>query len=161
MWKIVLWTLLALSWSGLLSPNGGFVHAGGGLDRFQCEPTPPDLLGPYYKPGAPIRNQVGEGYVLAGTVKSAADCAPVEGARIEFWQAGTGGVYDGEFRAAVLSDASGKYSFETVFPGTYASRPPHIHLMVNAQGFETLVTQHYPEPGAESATFDLVLIPTP
>ncbi len=31
-------------------------------------------MGPLYVQGAPERNQVGSGYLLMGTVKSAADC---------------------------------------------------------------------------------------
>ncbi len=41
----------------------------------------------------------------------------------------------------------------------YGSRPPHIHMIVNAPGYEELVTQHYPDPGARRGLFDLVLIP--
>jgi hypothetical protein len=53
-----------------------------------CKPTPPDALGPFYQPGAPVRDRVGKGYVLRGVVRSADNCAPLAGARLEFWLAG-------------------------------------------------------------------------
>ncbi|HEV3011702.1 MAG TPA: hypothetical protein VG499_00355, partial [Actinomycetota bacterium] len=42
-----------------------------------------DALSPSYRPGAPVREVVGQGHVLTGTVRSSRDCAPVAGARVE------------------------------------------------------------------------------
>lgn len=128
---------------------------------YECAPTPPDALGPFYEPGAPVRTQVGQGYELTGVVRSAKDCAPVPHARIEFWLAGPDGNYSDDYRATVYSDARGAYRFESDFPARYFSRPPHIHLRVSAEGFQTLITQHYPEDGAPGAQWDLVLVPAP
>lgn len=124
-----------------------------------CKPTEADALGPFYKPGAPLRSQIGHGYVLTGFVRSAADCKPVANARIEVWQAGLAGRYDDAHRATLLSDAAGSYRLETHFPPPYSGRPSHIHIKVEAPGFLRLVTQHYPGKGAKEANFDLVLIP--
>lgn len=126
-----------------------------------CTPTDPDMLGPFYKPGAPIRSIVGTGYVLKGTVRSAKDCAPVPRAVIECWLAGQGGEYDDAHRATVVADASGSYRFESSAPKPYFGRPPHIHIRVSAVGFRTLVTQHYPEAGKTGGMLDLVLVPLP
>jgi protocatechuate 3,4-dioxygenase beta subunit len=52
-----------------------------------CKPTQPDMLGPFYEPGAPIRTSVGRGYLLSGNVLGAAQCKPIPNARIEFWLA--------------------------------------------------------------------------
>lgn len=123
----------------------------------KCPPTESDALGPFYKPGAPVRASVGKGYVLRGTVRSAETCLPIPGARLEFWLAGPDGRYDDDHRATVLSDASGAYQFESNFPSRYSFRPPHIHLRVTAPGFQTLVTQHYPKQGHSEGEFDLVL----
>lgn len=135
-----------------------FPLQGRGAD-YRCTPTPPDALGPYYQPGAPVRSEVGQGYTLTGAVRSAEDCAPIPGAKIEFWLAGPQGEYKDRYRATVFADSRGAYRFESVVPGRYFSRPPHIHLRVSADGFRTLVTQHYPEESASAAQWDLVLVP--
>lgn len=126
---------------------------------YQCTPTAPDMLGPFYKPDAPLRSAVGRGYVLSGTVKSAADCTPIRTARIEFWMANPEGVYDDRHRATVRSDGTGAYRFESHFPSDYGFRPPHIHVKISAAGFKTLITQHYPAEGDSKARWDLVLEP--
>jgi protocatechuate 3,4-dioxygenase beta subunit len=124
-----------------------------------CTPTPPDALGPFYKSGAPLRDSVGKGYELNGRVLSSKDCAPIKEARIELWMAGPDGEYIDDYRAMVLTNESGEYGFESHLPPSYMSRPPHIHIRVTADGFNTLSTQHYPAEGSSNAEFDLVLIP--
>jgi protocatechuate 3,4-dioxygenase beta subunit len=124
-----------------------------------CTATRSDMLGPFYKPGAPVRSKVGTGHVLRGTVRSAANCAAISGARVEVWMAGPHGNYADEFRATMISDAQGLYRFESHVPPPYSGRPPHIHVRVSAAGYQTLVTQYYPGPGQTEATFDLVLNP--
>ena len=124
-----------------------------------CTPTPPDALGPFYKPNAPLRGSVGKGYEMSGRVMSSGDCLPIPRARIELWMAGPGGDYKDDYRATVIPDESGDYRFESHLPPSYAGRPPHIHVRVTADGFKTLVTQHYPEAGASTGEFNLVLIP--
>lgn len=124
-----------------------------------CRPTGVDMLGPFYKPDAPVRSSVGKGYTLHGLVRSSRDCSPIAGARIEFWLAGPDGEYDDAHRATVMADASGAYSFESNRPKPYAGRPSHIHIRISARGFETLVTQHYPGKGKTGAVLDLILVP--
>lgn len=125
----------------------------------ECKPTEPDMLGPFYKHNAPIRSSVGKGYVLQGTVRSSKDCSAVSKSMIEFWLAGPEGRYDDAHRATLIADASGVFRFESNVPRSYDGRPPHIHIRVSANGFKTLVTQHYPEAGKTGAIFDLVLVP--
>lgn len=139
-------------WLGLLA----WPAAGASLG---CAPTAGDALGPFYRPGAPVRASVGRGYVLSGRVLAAPVCRPVPGARLEFWLAGPDGRYGDDYRATVLTDASGAYRFESHFPPAYAGRPPHLHVRASAPGYRVLVTQHYPRPGATGARFDLVLEP--
>ena len=126
---------------------------------YQCPPTPADADGPFYRPGAPVRNRVGSGYGLTGEVKSAVDCKVIGNAQIEIWMAGPDGIYGDAWRATVFSRPNGRYVFSSHFPGRYGSRPPHIHLIANAPGFQELITQHYLTPGTTGAVFDLVLIP--
>jgi protocatechuate 3,4-dioxygenase beta subunit len=123
-----------------------------------CTPTRADLLGPYYKPGAPVRSHVGSGYILTGTVRAASDCAPVALARLEFWLTGPDGRYTDDRRATVLSDAQGHYRFESSFPAPYAGVQPHIHVRVSAKGYRTLATRYFPPARQPEGTFDLVLV---
>jgi protocatechuate 3,4-dioxygenase beta subunit len=124
----------------------------------ECKPTQPDMLGPFYEPGAPVRTSVGSGYVLSGTVLAAKECKPIPNAKIEFWLANSRGEYDDAHRATVLADQRGDYRFQSNVPVSYGGRPPHIHVRVRAPGYEELVTQHYAERGQRKANFDLVLL---
>jgi protocatechuate 3,4-dioxygenase beta subunit len=126
---------------------------------YQCPPTPQDADGPFYRPDAPVRNRIGSGYGLTGMIQSAVDCTRIGNARIEVWMAGPEGMYGDEWRATLFSRPDGRYYFSSHFPGRYGSRPPHIHLIVNAPGFTELITQHYMQPGHLGAVFNLVLIP--
>jgi protocatechuate 3,4-dioxygenase beta subunit len=128
-------------------------------DAWRCPPTRPDADGPFYTPGAPERSKVGHGYVLSGVVRAARDCAALPGAKIEIWLNGPDGRYGDAWRATLYADADGRYRFESHLPVPYGSRPPHIHLVVNADDYAELVTQHYPQPGSSAARFDLVLLP--
>jgi protocatechuate 3,4-dioxygenase beta subunit len=123
-----------------------------------CKPTQPDMLGPFYEPGAPVRKSVGSGYDLFGTVLAAQECKPIPKARMEFWLANPRGNYDDAHRATVLADQRGEYRLESNVPVSYGGRPPHIHVRVTAPGYEELVTQHYPERGQRKANFDLLLL---
>jgi hypothetical protein len=69
----------------------GESHAAGGGPA-DCKPTQPDMLGPFYEPGAPVRTSVGSGYMLSGAVLGAEVCKPIFNARIEFWLANPRGV---------------------------------------------------------------------
>jgi protocatechuate 3,4-dioxygenase beta subunit len=121
--------------------------------RSRLCPTPPDILGPFYKPGA---------YVLQDGKLADAPALRVEGrvtdvegtplpANLDVWQANEKGEYDNAgftLRGVVLCDAAGNYAFETVRPGHYQIsdteyRCPHIHVKVTAPGCKELVTQLY------------------
>lgn len=137
----------------------GNAQAAGTNDSLRCTPTEEDEMGPFYRPGAPLRSVLGSGYVLTGTVRSALDCAPLGAALVEFWMAGPDGRYGDDYRAAIITGAAGIYRLETDYPGFYASRPVHIHIRAIAEGFRSVTTQHYPQQGKSEATFDLVLPP--
>ena len=85
-------------------------------------------------------------------------CKPVAKALVDFWQADSGGDYDNSgfgFRGHQFTDAAGRYQLETVVPGRYPGRTPHIHVMVQAPGGKVLTTQLYfpGEPGNSSDGF--------
>jgi protocatechuate 3,4-dioxygenase beta subunit len=78
---------------------------------------------------------------------------------VEFWLVGPDGAYSDAYRARVVAEETGHYTFESNRPVPYSGRPAHIHIRVTATGHRTLVTQHYPITGQQQATFDLVLRP--
>lgn len=141
----------------------GFTSAGtrGVEEATPCAPTHPDALGPFYTPNAPVRDRVGSGHMLTGVVRSAAECAPLPQARLEFWLAGPNAQYDDDHRATVIADAAGRYRFESNYPPPYSGRPSHIHIRASAPRHRVLVTQYYPQPGQRQGTMDLVLVPVP
>jgi len=98
-----------------------------------CTPTVPEALGPFYRPNAPVRDRVGQGYVLRGRVMSSRDCSPIAQAGIELWMAGPDGDYTDDYRATVIPNDSGEYRFECHMPPSYLRRPPHIHMRITAK----------------------------
>ncbi|HEY3097455.1 MAG TPA: intradiol ring-cleavage dioxygenase [Methylomirabilota bacterium] len=123
-----------------------------------CTPTKADMLGPFYKPDAPERAVTGHGFVVSGTVRSTRGCAALPGARLEWWSADAGGEYHDELRATQRSGGDGVFRYETVAPGRYPGRPPHLHVKISAAGHRTLVTQLYPRDGQRAITTDFVLV---
>ena len=77
----------------------------------------------------------------------------VAGARVDLWQADGEGRYDVagfRLRGHQVTDAGGRFAFETVAPGRYPGRTPHIHLRVAPPSGPALTTQLY-FPGAGNA----------
>lgn len=159
--KLIAWMTCAITSIGafdLIAAKTHLMAAGADNPGTKCEPTPSDYLGPFYKTDAPVRSSVGKGYELMGRVMSSATCAPIPHARLELWLAGPDGSYDDDHRATILTDKTGKYKFESNFPPGYSGRPPHIHIRISAEGFKTLVTQHYPTHGQTTGELDIVLV---
>jgi protocatechuate 3,4-dioxygenase beta subunit len=124
-----------------------------------CPATAPDMLGPFYVPGAPERSATGHGLTVHGVVRSTRDCTPVPAAKLEWWSADGAGRYDDAHRATQVADPEGRYRYVTDPPGRYPGRPPHLHVKVTAPGHKPLVTQLYPKQGQREIAFDFVLRP--
>lgn len=119
-----------------------------------CKLTESDMLGPFYKEGAPFKQKLGEGVegerlIITGKVMDMR-CQPVQDAILDVWQANSTGEYDNEgftLRGKVKTDTDGKYVIDTIVPKEYAAgdinRPSHIHLKVGAPNQPTLTTQLY------------------
>lgn len=120
----------------------------------QCLPTPPMHRGGHYVPNAPLRGDVGSGLVVQGRVLGAGDCSPVAGAKIDHWQADAHGVYVERLRGVLFADAQGAYRFETEWPGAPV---PHLHFIVSAPGYQTLVTQWVGDEPVARVRLDFVL----
>lgn len=127
---------------------GGFIVA---ARAAPLTPTPRQTEGPYYKSGSPQRTSLlepdmpGTRVVIAGRVVTI-DGAPVKGAWLDFWQADASGRYDNKghrLRGHQYTDNEGRYRLETVLPGSYPGRTPHIHAKLAAPNRPTLTTQLY------------------
>lgn len=174
----------ASSEAGLLSPGLGLDRF---LDmRMDAEDaalgitdgTPRTIEGPLYVEGAPVAqgyvrlddgsDTAGETLIMHGVVQGA-DGKPLVGAKVEVWHANTKGFYShfdptGEqqpfnMRRTIITDAQGRYKFQSIVPkgygcppdgptqgllnalGRHGNRPAHIHFFVTADGHRKLTTQ--------------------
>jgi len=136
----------------------------GALDQSnECNLTTEDILGPYYFEDVPFRNIIaheeepGERLIISGRVKQS-DCEnSISGSLIEIWQANDEGCYGivedcdtgnpvndyFNLRGKFFSDVNGDYTFESILPGYYGSRPRHIHIKITTPDEEVLVSQLY------------------
>lgn len=137
----------------------GFIQFNGEGYTGDCETTT-DILGPYYRPDAPLRTTLlhkedsGQEVVLTGIVRHKDCTTPYRGAKVELWHCDPSGHYDNSspefrYRATTMCDAQGRYEFLTLLPVPYDDlgngefRPAHFHLLVSAPGYQSLVTQLY------------------
>ena len=113
--------------------------------------TPAQTEGPFYTPRTPRRADLrepdsrGEALVLEGLVLTP-DCRPVAGAVIDIWHSDEHGRYDNagfRYRGHQFTDAAGAFRFETIRPGLYPGRTPHIHVKVRGEATRPLTTQLY------------------
>lgn len=135
----------------------GFIRFDGGHYVGDCETTS-DILGPFYRPGSPLRNNLvisgekGDPIGLSGIIKHDDCTTPYKNAKVELWHCDGDGIYDNEsadfkYRGTVYSDDNGRYAFNTILPVPYGQgnnyRPAHFHMMITAEGYQPLVTQLY------------------
>jgi len=128
--------------------------------------TPRNVEGPFYKPQSPRRASLleqgmkGTKLLLTGRVRST-DRTLIARAMLDFWQADAHGVYDNDgyrMRGHQFTDGSGRYSLETIVPGPYFPRTPHIHVKVQAPNQPILTTQLF-FPGEGRNGFDPLFKP--
>jgi len=119
-----------------------------------CVPTPHRTTGTHYEPVTVQRTDISKGVIVRSQVLAAADCKPVAGAKVAHWQAGEDGRYSDRLRAYSFTDASGRLKFETEWPNL---KPPHIHFIVTAEGYDTLETQWVGDERQIEIDFTMVL----
>jgi len=119
--------------------------------------------------GDMIGDNSGAQVVVEGRVLNQSG-APIEGAVIELWQTADNGLYsnqdptqpDYNLRISMKTGADGRYALSTIRPapylvptdgpvgellnatGRHAWRPSHLHFIVQAEGYRTLVTEVFP-----------------
>jgi protocatechuate 3,4-dioxygenase beta subunit len=112
-----------------------------------------------------LRDEASEPLVMSGRVTDP-EGRPVTGALVEVWQTAPNQMYDvqdrdqpqGHLRASFRTDKAGAYRFRTIMPvsypipddgpagqllaamGRHPFRPAHVHFMISAPGYRTLVT---------------------
>jgi protocatechuate 3,4-dioxygenase beta subunit len=125
--------------------------------------TPAETEGPYFKANSPERASLlesgtaGTKLTLTGYALTA-DCKPIAGALLDFWQADAQGQYDNAgytMRGHQFTAADGSYKLETVIPGLYTGRTEHIHVKVQAPGGPILTTQLF-FPGVQQNDTDSI-----
>jgi catechol 1,2-dioxygenase len=150
--------LKASALSAIAVSATGFINFNGNGYVGDCETTS-DILGPFYRPDSPVKNNLvikgekGELVELLGKIKHQDCTTPYKNAKVELWHCDGNGVYDNsssefKYRGTTFSDENGNYSFQTVLPVPYdidngQIRPAHFHLMITAEGYQSLVTQLY------------------
>jgi protocatechuate 3,4-dioxygenase beta subunit len=112
-----------------------------------------------------LREEDGPPLVVEGTVASRSG-APISNALVEVWQTAPNQLYDvqddaqpeGHLRASFRTDERGNFSFKSIMPASYPIpddgpagqllrmmgrhpfRPAHVHFMISAVGYRTLIT---------------------
>lgn len=135
------------------------------LGPFHVSNPPPLAIG-----GDMKRDFEGEVLLVEGHVKDMEGNA-IPHATIDIWQTAPNGMYSSQdpaqdinsFHALMTTDENGRYAFTTVRPVSYTVpndgpvggildaagrhpwRPSHLHYIVSAKGFRSLVTEVFPE----------------
>lgn len=121
---------------------------------------------PHYPLGADISNGArGVPCLVRGTVRCVGG-VPVPGAQLDVWQSDEDGLYDvqhegithAQARGILTADAAGHFHFRSILAVPYAIphdgpvgrlleatgrhpwRPAHLHFLIKAEGYETLIT---------------------
>ncbi|NNJ91249.1 MAG: hypothetical protein HKP55_06215 [Gammaproteobacteria bacterium] len=119
-----------------------------------CLLTPHRTTGTHYEAVTEQKINVSEGLIVRGQVLGFPGCRPVAGAKISHWQAGENGYYQDRLRAYLFTGLDGRFQFESEWPNMPA---PHIHFIVNADGYKVLETQWIGEARQEIIDFTMVI----
>ncbi|MBM7038476.1 dioxygenase family protein [Vibrio ulleungensis] len=135
------------------------------LGPFHISDAPPKENGADFK-----RHYPGEVILVEGTVRDT-DGNPIAGAKVDIWQTAPNGKYSSQdeeqdihsFHGMFTADENGRYAFTTVRPVSYTVpsdgpvgkilnatgrhpwRPSHLHYIVSAEGYRSLVTEVFPD----------------
>ncbi|KAJ4357380.1 uncharacterized protein N0V89_001955 [Didymosphaeria variabile] len=130
----------------------GFDPKAANVNPSVCVLAPESIWGPYFQDREAYRqdireNQKGVYQRLALQVIDITTCKPLQGARVDVWQANAQGQYAKEVRVytkerpdvhwltgAQATSPWGTVDFDTIFPGHYAGRAVHTHLSVRPKG---------------------------
>jgi protocatechuate 3,4-dioxygenase beta subunit len=142
---------------GLLGAAGATLVLGCQSDTTACVLDPTLTAGPYWREEGLERSDIrgdtsgsaspnprpGVTLVLTVAVQASAGsaCLPLAGAQVDVWHCDANGLYSdvagspntvGQnfLRGAQVTDAQGRASFTTIYPGWYPGRTVHVHVKV-------------------------------
>lgn len=139
------------------------VRAASAADR--CVLAPEQTAGPFYVAGEAFRSDVTEdrpGVPLRVKFKleDATTCKRIAGATVEIWHADAAGAYSGVGGAATTflrgqqtTDAGGRATFETIYPGWYVGRTAHLHVKAHVGGTVIHTGQLYFDDAVTDAVY--------
>lgn len=114
-----------------------------------CVLFPQAVEGPYYFDPKLVRTDITEGRPGLGLklvlkLIDNVSCTPLENVRVDVWHCDAGGIYSGYsgqgdarntstegqhyLRGTQTTDAKGMTTFNSIYPGWYPGRTPHIHV---------------------------------
>lgn len=135
-----------------------------------CVVTGSDVEGPFHLDLNLVRNDITEGYPgialrMYLLIHDVATCSPIENAVVDVWHTEAQGTYSGFqsrgtagltfLRGIQFTPQSGLVWFDTVYPGWYTGRTPHVHVKVTTQGGSELTTQLYFPQSVNDRVFTL------
>jgi protocatechuate 3,4-dioxygenase beta subunit len=129
------------------------------MTKSEASQASPEMVeGPYYSKGGEYRANLREGQAgqkldLTITVVNAENGEPIAGVDVDLWHCNATGHYSGYdvnpdelpenisngqpatnddtyLRGKLTTDAQGQVTFQTIYPGWYTLRTPHIHLKI-------------------------------
>lgn len=143
-----------------------------------CVVRPEVTEGPYYVNEelnrSDLRADPGTGTVKAGVPLTltfnvsqivSGGCTPLPGAKVEIWHCDAAGVYSdvsdrgastkGQqfLRGYQVTDASGRATFTTIYPGWYPGRAVHIHFKVHPDASKVFTSQLFFDDALSTQVF--------
>ena len=141
------------------------------IEQRKTQVSPEMVEGPFYSTGGEYRPSLREGLKgqkldLTITVVNAENGEPVAGVDVDLWQCDATGHYSGYdvdpdalptnisngqeatndetfLRGRLTTNAVGQVTFQTIYPGWYALRTPHVHLKIFEGENCNMTTQLY------------------
>jgi protocatechuate 3,4-dioxygenase beta subunit len=138
---------------------------GGNNDSDNCTVSPAETIGPFpirtpaqYVRANIIGDRTGIPLLITITIQDKSNgCIPLEGVWVDIWMCDKDGNYSqyggsplqavnysnqNFLRGRQTTDANGRVSYISIFPGWYPARAPHIHVQVlKTDGTSLLVTE--------------------
>jgi protocatechuate 3,4-dioxygenase beta subunit len=165
--SLALWPLTlaaAPAWAQAAADDAGLLAAN------VCLLTPETTAGPFYLDPGLVRQDITEGRpgvpLKVALQVVDAGCRPLDGARVDVWHCDAAGDYSGFarqgsrdtlgetfLRGTQFTDARGIAAFETIWPGWYRGRTPHVHYRIFLDAETLMTSQLFFPDGASEAVF--------